>query len=401
MALGSLLRNEPSPIEYGSDGGRTGGIYFTPWPGVVNDSQSVGYVDQEQAEGLPGVGAGVDLIATVLGQLQPLLFRDTHDPRTPITRLQTPPLLLNPDPLWHPLPSWLYSVCTAMAWHGNSFAYRGPEVSDYRGYPLRLPLIDPTKVSWDGTDYLLAGVGGATKIAPGDMLHVATGTRPGYRLGRGILDRYQETLRLLVVTERAQFVLMKSGKPMGILSLGVDVTPEEAGQYKQGFLQAVAESGVAALGNADFKGVQWNAQDLAMVPAREFNLRLASDITRVPPYLLGVPSESRVYSNAESEWANFIRVTLSRYLNPLEAALTGCYPRDQIVRFDIDELMRADSTARWNVYAIGSNIGALTVDEIRAAEHMPPLPEPIEGGPDGNPDGGDEPAEGDADGDGA
>jgi phage portal protein BeeE len=133
-----------------------------------------------------------------------------------------------------------------------------------------------------------------------------------------------------------------------------------------------------------------------MIPTREFNLRLASDITGVPPYLLGVPSESRVYANMETEWANFIRVTLGRLLSPLEAALSDCFPRDKQVMFNTDQLMRADSTARWTVYKMAAEIGAVTVDEIRDFEHMPPLPagaEPIkkgtgnEPGSNDNPDG--------------
>ena len=110
-----------------------------------------------------------------------------------------------------------------------------------------------------------------------------------------------------------------------------------------------------------------------MVPTREFNLRLASDITGVPPYLLGVPSESRVYANMETEWANFIRVTLGRYLSPLEHVWSQCFPANKVVRFRTDQLLRADAAARWAMYEAADRIGAMTRDEIREMERMPPL----------------------------
>lgn len=395
MGLASLIRmehNGPDRIEFGSDG-NLGGWGYTAWPGVINDSVALPFVGQEQAEGLPGVGRGVELISGVISQLRPQLHENTTQYSQPNITLDTPLLLQNPDPYWHPLPSWLTAMISAMAWHGNGYAYRGVEVSDYRGYPTRLPLIDPCEVSWDGEQYVLNGIRGTREISPPDMFHAPVGVRAGWRLGRGILDRYQSTLKLMAVTEQAQYVLMKDGKPMGILSLGIDVTPEEATEYKNAFLAAAAETGIAAIGNADFKPVQWNSTELSMVPTREFNLRLASDITGVPPYLLGVPSESRVYANMETEWANFIRVTLGRYLSPLAAALSGCFPRNKEVLFNTDQLLRSDAAARWSYYKTGVEIGALTIDEVRDAENLPPLPaaESVEPplqleDPDANPD---------------
>jgi HK97 family phage portal protein len=357
----------------GSDGSAS--PVYGLWPGVLNDAAEVPYVTQEIAEGLPGVGRGIELIAGVIAQLQPILYRNEVDIKAPTERLPTPPLLLDPDPLWHGLPVWLSAMVSAMAWHGNGFAYKGPEVSDGRGYPTRLPLLDPALVSWDPTqpDGATYMVEGWQPVEPGDMFHAPMTARAGYRMGRGILERFQSTLRLMVVTEKAQYVVMKDGQPMGIISLGIDVTPQEANEYKQGFLKAVSESSVAAMGNADFKPVQWSANDLSMVPTREFNLRLASDMTGVPPYLLGVPSESRVYANMETEWANFIRVTLGRYLAPLESAWSKCFPRGTSVRFRVDQLLRADAAARWAVYTAADAIGAMTVDEIRAFEFWEPL----------------------------
>lgn len=376
MGLADLVsRREsatPGIIEYGRDGDWWRSA-FTPWPGIMNDAITAPYVTEQQAEGLPGLGRGIELISGVISQLHPLLFKDAENPTRPTELLPTPQLLKNPDPYWHGLPEWLTALVASLFWNGDGFAYRGPEVCDYRGYPTRLPLLPADRFEWREGRYWVSSTAGQVGLDPGDVAHFVVGARAGNQFGLGILERYQVELNIMLATENSQFVVMKNGKPMGIISLGVDVNEDQAEQYKTAFLNAVSSTGVAAMGNADFKPVQWNSTELSMVPTREFNLRLASDISGVPPYLLGVPSESRVYANMETEWTTFIRVTLGRFLRAIESELSTCFPRGVTVRFDVDQLLRSDAAARWGVYATAKGLGAITVDEIRAAESLPPL----------------------------
>jgi HK97 family phage portal protein len=343
---------------------------------MVNDAVALPYVTRDRAEGLPGIGRGVELISGVVAQLRPRQYRHLEDPMAVSEQMPTPPLLENPDPLWHGLPEWLVAAVSDMIWYGDAFAYRGPEVSDRRGYPTRLPLMDPTRFGWDNGKYTYTSAEKYEEFDPSDIAHFLVGARTDSHFGRGILDRYQHELKIMIATEDSQFVIMKNGKPTGVLSLGIDVNPDQAKEYKEGFLAAMRESGVAAIGNADFKPVQWSSADLSMIPTREFNLRLASDIVGVPPYLLGVPSESRVYANMETEWATFLRVTLGRYLRALESGLTRCLPRGSSAVIDTDQLLRSDAKTRFDIYASGITSGVLTVDEARQAENMKPLPKP-------------------------
>jgi HK97 family phage portal protein len=371
MGLLNLVR--PVSVRSGPEYATPG---FLPWSDFVTSAEASGPVSLEEAQGLPGVGHGVAIIGGVISQLQPRLYLRDNDPTSASIPLATPPLLLDPDPAWHGLDAWLESVSESLAWWGNAFAYRGVEVSDTRGHPLRLPLLETERVEWDQTDYVLSTDQGRETFSPPEILHMVTGARAGRRMGTGILQRYQSELKIMRATEGAQFVLMEAGKPMGIISLGQDVTSDEAAEYKAAVMQAMKTDGIAAMGQADFKPLNWNAADLTMIPTREFNLRLASDITGVPPYMLGVPSESRVYSNMETEWTNFIRVTMGRYTKAINTGLSRCYPRTQSVRLDITALMRGSAPERWAVYQIGIQSGALTVNEVRGFENMPALPEP-------------------------
>jgi len=361
-------------IEYGSDGDWWRG--YTPWPGIINDSITLPYVTREIAQGLPGIGRGAELIAGVMSQIAPILKDVESRPEDIAKTHDTPLLLRDPTPNWHGLPAWLGAVTEDLFYEGDAFGYRGPEVSDYRGYPTSLPLLQPERMAYQEGEYIFSTDTGQEKLAPSDIVHFVVGARSGFRFGVGILERYQTELKIMVATEGSQYVLMKNGKPMGVLSLGIDVNVEQAQQYKAGFLEAVRDSGVAAMGNADFKPVQWNSTELSMIPTREFNLRLASDICGVPPYLLGVPSESRVYANMETEWSTFIKITLGRYVQAIQNGLSRCFPRGSTVVMNTDTLVRSDTKTRFEIYSSAITSGVMTVNEARASENLSPIAEP-------------------------
>ena len=221
------------------------------------------------------------------------------------------------------------------------------------------------------------GSGQVREMSPSDIVHFAVDVDSGSRMGRGILHRYQDVLRVIAVVERATYVVMRDGKPAGLISTDVDMTAEELAAVKGGFIDGVRRDGIGALVRAQFGQISWSASDLALIPAREFNLRLASDVTGVTPYLLGVPSESRVYANIDSEWANFVRVTVQRYTGPMQDALTDCLPRGQTVRYNTDDLARPDAATRWTNHEKAVGMGAMTIDEVRQVERMGPMPEEV------------------------
>lgn len=284
-------------------------LRWLSWEDVDSEASTVGWVSRERAEGLPGVGRGVRLVSAVLAQMQPHEVRNLWDPDTPLVVLPTSQVLRDPDPAWHGYSTWMAAAAADMQWHGNCFADRSA-APDRLGYPTRLPLITPQRVSWQrSTDpgrppgwkvYVIGPTAGSTdtervELDPDDMFHAAVDVPSGKRMGRGIIDSYQATLRLMVVVERATFVVMRDGKPAGMISTDVDMDSDELAGVKAALIAGVRRDGIGAMVRASFNQMSWNAQDLALVPAREFNLRLASDMVGVPPYLLGVPSESRVY----------------------------------------------------------------------------------------------------------
>lgn len=356
------------------------GGYYLSWPGLLAEVDAGPVITEDQALGLPGIGRGVKLICGVVASLTPHAVRHATEVNVPTKVLNPSRLLTDPDPSWHGPVAWKTAAVHDLIMHGNAFGDATAD-TDWLGHPQALPLIRADRVSWERSStrpgqsvYVVLGENGTrTEIAAGDMWHAVVGARSGRRLGRGILATYQRELSIMRAVEQATWVVMKDGRPTGILSIDSDmITAEELKAHKTAFMSALRESSIPALVKADFKSVGWDANSLALVPAREFNMRLASDITGIPPYLLGVPSESRVYSNMESEWANFLKVTVNTYTLALQEALTRCYPRGTSVYYDTDELRRPELKTRWETWAIAVGINAMSIDEVRAEERLKP-----------------------------
>jgi HK97 family phage portal protein len=385
--LGAWLSPGPQRFAAERGGAAPAGWRFIDWDTFTADAADSGPITRHRAMGLPGIGRGINLVADTIGGLTPNAIKYWDDTLRPIEILPRPPVLTDPDPLWHGRATWLAAGVRDLMCDGNCFADKTVEV-DRLGYPTRLPLLPPHAVTWGPSRnppppgaapakaYTVSApeTGATLERAAGEMFHAAVGVDSGQRMGRGILQTHQDVLKLIAAVERATMVVMRDGKPVGVLSVDVDLPPDELAQVKGGFIAGVRRDGIAALVKASFSSVSWDANQLALVPAREFNLRLAADCTGVSPYLLGVPSESRIYSNTENEWDNFTKVTVQRYTAPLGDALTQCVPRGQVVRFNLDDLRRPDSKTRWANHKISFDIGAMTVDEIRQEERMGPLP---------------------------
>lgn len=354
------------------------------WEDFRADALAAPRVSREKAMGLPGIGRGVNLTADVIASMTPDAIKHADDPDTPIEVLPRPPVLADPDPTWHGPTAWRAAAVRDMVLEGNAFADASVDV-DLRGWPVSLHLIPPRCVTWERSSrwkdrrkvYVVAdpdGSGARTEVDAADMWHAAVGVDSGQRMGRGILHTHQDTLRLIAAVERATFVVMRDGKPVGVLSMDADMDIDELTQHKAAFVKGVRRDGIAALVKASFDKVSWSAQDLALIPAREFNLRLSADTIGVPPYLLGVPNESRVYSNNETEWGNFVKITVVRYTGPLQDATSRRRPRGQVVRYNVDEIQRPDAKTRWEIHKIAHDMEATTVAEIRQDERMGPMP---------------------------
>jgi HK97 family phage portal protein len=178
----------------------------------------------------------------------------------------------------------------------------------------------------------------------------------------------------------------ETGHPSGILSTDDKLTPDEAAIYRRSWNYLDAEgqpieqidnpSRIRVLGKGlHYEPLMISPKDALWIEAQQFDTLEIARIFGVPSSLMmtAIDGNSMTYSNVEQEWLGFVRFGLMAYLRKIEDALTQLTPRGQTVRFNLDALLRSDTTSRYNAHEVALRAGFLTRDEVRAIENLPPL----------------------------
>lgn len=133
-------------------------------------------------------------------------------------------------------------------------------------------------------------------------------------------------------------------------------------------------------------GLKWqsisiNPEDAQMLESRAFSVEEICRFFGVPPHMVGHTEKATSWGTGlEQQTLGFQKFTLRRRLKRIEMALEKqlLTPRDRTdgitIEFNLEGLLRADSKARAEFYQQMTNIGAMTINEVRALENMPPVP---------------------------
>lgn len=141
-----------------------------------------------------------------------------------------------------------------------------------------------------------------------------------------------------------------------------------------------------AEGGAKLEALSLNPEDAQMLQSRSFSVEEICRFFQVPPFMVGHTEKSSSWGTGlEQQTLGFQKFTLRRRLKRIEQAIekqlltVDDRASGITVEFNIEGLLRADSMGRANYYRTMTQIGCMTINEVRALENMPPI------------DGGDEP----------
>ena len=116
-----------------------------------------------------------------------------------------------------------------------------------------------------------------------------------------------------------------------------------------------------------------NPRELQLVESqRQVALDIAN-ITGLDPEDLGLSTTSRTYQNGTDRRQDRINEVYSNYMKAITGRLgmNDITPRSHVVKFDLDDYLRADPTTRFNVYEKALALGIMGVEEIREKEGLP------------------------------
>jgi len=222
-------------------------------------------------------------------------------------------------------------------------------------------------------------------FSPREMTHLKLFRVPGYAYGVGPIQKMRNELELsLQLRDYQSMWFSSSGVPTGILKTDQPLSPEMADNYKVRWSEAMSDptNRTAVLGSGlNYQPVYLSPKDAMFIDVANFSLLQISRMFGVPASLLDIPVESTslTYSNAEQHLSNFLKLTLTSYLNEIETAFTELLPRGQRAEFNPTALLRLDTASRYQNYATAVQNGWLGAEEVRKIEGIQgPLPKPLE-----------------------
>lgn len=129
-------------------------------------------------------------------------------------------------------------------------------------------------------------------------------------------------------------------------------------------------------GGLELNKLEWpTPEQLQLVQARQHAVLDIARASMLDPDYLGVPMTNRTYQNVEQRRLDLIDFTLMIYMTAVTDRLSkdDVTPRGSYARFDTTGFLRGDFLTRMNGYKAARAAGAMTADEIRAAENRPVL----------------------------
>ena len=268
---------------------------------------------------------------------------------------------------------------TNLLLEGNCYFYI---VRDGAARPIELLYLNPDKVKvipfegnlfYEHSDF-------ENPIAQTDILHFM-GVGFDGKKGKSVLKMQQDTIGLsLGANVTAATYFGNSAQVAGVLKTDQTLTTEQIQRLRNSWNQryqgpynsnktAILENGL------DFKPISISANDKQLLQSRQFQVEEIARIFRVPLSLIGHLEKSANYNSIEALSTDFVRYTLMPYLVQLEQEMEIKLFRENEfesyeIKFDTKGLLRGDSTARASYYREMTQIGALSINEVRQAEKL-------------------------------
>lgn len=341
-------------------------------------------VTPDSAMRVTAVYACVTLIAEIVASLPLHVYRRSG---TQTAKAKDHPLYR----LLHDAPApgmtsfeWRETMVSHTALRGDSYARI---VGRNDGTIAELPLILPTHIrpergSGGRIRYIWTpnGVGPQQILLDDEVLRIPHKMLDGVR-SLSPIALHARTIGNAMASSRFLNAFFKNNAaPKGGIKIPTTLSPEAVKALRDSFEQRhMGPENAGRLAVFD-GGMEWIDMGMSMDDAQYIELQQFSvtDIARiylVPPHKIGELTRA-TFSNIEHQAIQFVTDTLNRWCKRIEARMNAYLlsERDRAdgvyIEFDLKGLLAGDSVARAKFYQALFMIGAISPNEIRAAENM-------------------------------
>lgn len=281
-------------------------------------------------------------------------------------------LLDQPDPT-EDRQTTLSRMAASCVLRGEILAVLGAFEPD--GFARSIKVIDPAEAELndDGTWTI-----GERTFDRAEILHAIPMALPGATRGTSVVDLFRRTITgEIAAAEYQQNFYLDGGQPTTIIvNKDEETAPEELEGMLKRYMAKIAggrREPIVLPEKFEVKPLQLTNADAQFLESRQFAITDVANIVGVPPYLVGAPGSSSVYSNDFEQRRALLDIYLRADLYAIERAFTRLLPEGLKAKFDPKSFLRLDPKGTAEVLQLTANIQ--TVNEQRAVLGLDPLPD--------------------------
>lgn len=330
---------------------------------------------------ISAVFACVEILAQTISTLPLYVYRDKGGVRVPdkMSRLW---LLLHESPnRWMTPSEFLSAMVVNRMLRGNAYALIE---RDSAGEPIALVPLSPDQMEVSvvegGEVYVYYQDGDITALAPENVIHWK-GLGNGF-LGLSKLDFMRATTNEAIrAQDNANSLYGKGSKPTGVLQTDSKLSAEQVAALMTRFRTSMTSSGgglIIADRGLKYSQMSLSPADAQLLETRRFTIEEICRWFGVPGVLVGTTGQTTWGSGIEQIVSGFHKFTIGPLCKQLEQVLERRLKNYEpiTIEFKMDGLLRTDPASRAAFYSTMSQNGAMTRNEIRRLENLPP----VEGG---------------------
>lgn len=261
---------------------------------------------------------------------------------------------------------------SSLVTRGEIVAVKGSFDTD--GYPRSIKVVDPrkAKLERDGS-WTIAG----RRFPAWQILWHAPIILPGESRGVSVVELFRRTFQgeLAATDYQANFYLDGGQPTTALVNSDPEATTEDIEEMVRRYQAKVSGGRREPIGlpaTIEVRTFPLTNSDSQFLESRQFALIDVANIVGVPPYWVGAPGSTTVYSNLTQERQNLLDIYLRGSLYAIERAMTTLLPEGMKAKFDASSFLRWDPKGTADTLAVESQW--MTIDEIRAVRGLAPLP---------------------------
>lgn len=235
---------------------------------------------------------------------------------------------------------------------------------------MRITREDGEKRYWYG--------GRTTPYGPERVQHLKLLSVPGSEYGLGPIQAARAEINGYIdQRDYSANWFHESSVPTGILKSDQVISPQAAKSAKGQWRESQGGTrDIAVLGNnLSYMPIYLNPKDAQFLESMQFNTTQIARLFGTPASLMlaALEGSSQTYANVEQDWLGFVRFSNMQYLIEIEEALSELLPVFEYARFDVEALLRSDTTTRYSAYESALRAGWMLPSEVRLRENLKPV----------------------------